>query len=118
MSRYTTDTTELKKLIAEHPEYPICVLASEDANRGDYDWEVCDTVKFQVGEILDCEQNIDDCRIYTDRDDFEEDLEERLWNELCSDRDYTEEEFQKALAEEKAKYEPYWKNCIFIFADN
>lgn len=118
-SGFLADTAELKKLIAEHPDYPICVLASEDANTGDYGWTVCSKIIFSVGEILDCEQPVDDCRMFDDRDDFEEKLEEWLWDEFSSDySEYTEEEFQKALKEEKSKYEPYWKDCIFIYADN
>lgn len=111
------DTTELKKFIAEHPDYPICVLASEDANSGDHGWMYCSDITFEVGEILDCDQPVDDCVIFDDRDDFEERLEEWLWDEL-EQPDLEEPEFQKKLAEEKAKYEPYWKDCIFIYADN
>lgn len=120
------DTTELRKLIAEHPNYPICVSASEDANNGDYGWTYCARVSFAVGEILDCEQHINDEIVFDDRDDFEQRLDEWLWDEMCCevscygmyDRKPTEEQFQKRLAEEKAKYEPYWKDCIFIYADN
>lgn len=32
----TKSTEELKKLIAEHPDYPIVVLAGECANSGDF----------------------------------------------------------------------------------
>ena len=53
VKRILADTTELKKLIKEHPSYPIA-----------------------------------------------------------------EEEYQKRLSEEIKKYEPYWKDCIFIYADN
>lgn len=113
------DATELRKLMAEHPDYPICVLASEDANIGDYSWMYCSDIRFGLGEILDCEQLVNDGFVFTDRVDFEERLDEWLWDHLCSDdATYTEEQFQKALAEEKEKYEPYWKDCIFIYADN
>lgn len=118
-SGVVADTTELRKLIAEHPDYPICVLASEDANSGDYSWMYCSDIRFELGEILDCDQPVNDEIIFNDRDDFEERLEEWLWDYLCSDDvTYTEEQFQKYLAKEKAKYEPYWKDCIFIYADN
>lgn len=120
------DTTELKKMIAEHPDYPICVLAGEDANCGDYSWMYCSDIKFYVGEILDCEQPVNDEIIFSDRDDFEERLEEWLWDEMCDemaedkfdDSEPSEADFKKRLADEKAKYEPYWKDCIVIRADN
>lgn len=119
ISGILADTSELKKLIAEHPDYPICVLASEDANCGDYNWMYCSDIRFEVGEVLDCDQPVNDEIIFNDRDDFEERLEEWLWDELTSDgEEYTEEQFQKFLADEKAKYEPHWKDCIFIYADN
>lgn len=121
------DSTELKKLISDHPDYPIAVVCSEDVNCGDYSWMYASDIRFSVGEILDCEQPVDDCRIYNDRDDFEEDLEEWLWDYMCDklfcdgpydDGEPSEEEFQKKLKEEIAKYDPYWKDCIIIYADN
>lgn len=111
------DTTELKNLIAEHPDYPIAVMCGEECNCGDYSWMFASDIRFDVGEILNCEQPVDDCQIFTDRDYFEERLEEWLWDEL-NQPDVEEIEFQKKLAEEKAKYEPHWKDCIFIYADN
>ena len=33
--KLSKSTEELKKLIAEHPDYPIVVLAGEEANNGD-----------------------------------------------------------------------------------
>lgn len=121
------DTTELKKLIAEHPDFPIAVLCGENCNCGDYTWMYASDIRFGVGELLDCVQPIDDCQIFHDKDCFYDQLEEWLWeymcDELCADgmyddREPSEEEFQKKLAEEKAKYEPHWKDCIFIYADN
>lgn len=122
------DTTKLKKLIAEHPDYPICVLASEDANCGDYGWVYCSDIRFGVGKILDCVQPVDDMQIFSDKDNFYERLEEWLWERMCDElnpdimhsdgKKPTEEEFQKRFAEEKANYEPHWKDCIFIYADN
>lgn len=73
-------------------------------------------IRFAIGEILDCEQDIDDCKVFADRDEFEEELEEQLYDKYESVTE--EEEFQKLLAKEIEKYEPYWKDCIFIYADN
>ena len=115
VSGILADTTELKKLIAEHPDYPICVLASEDANIGEWGWMYCSDIRFSVGEILDCTQDINDEKVYSDRDDFEEDLADCLSNEY---EDLDETSFEEKVKEELAKYEPYWKDCIFIYADN
>ena len=81
----------------------------------------CSDVRFGVGEILDCDQPVNDEIIFSDRDDFEERLEERLWDELGQpdiEEPEIQKKFQKRLAEEKAKYEPHWKRCIVIYADN
>lgn len=115
VSGILADTTELKKLIMEHPSYPIAVLCGENTNSGDYSWMYASDIQFKAGEILDCKQDVNDCIVFNDRDDFEEELEEKLWEEL---EPIAEEEFQKRLSEEIKKYEPYWKDCIFIYADN
>jgi len=73
-------------------------------------------LSFSIGEILDCEQDVDDEKVYTDRYDFEEDLE----NVLADSGDYdeaTDEEFDAIVKAELAKYEPYWKKVIKIMAD-
>ena len=111
----TADTTNLKKFIMEHPDYPIAVLCGEDASCCDYGWTYASYIGFGLGEILDCEQDIDDCRVFSDRDIFKEELEEKLWEEL---KPIAEEEFQKLLAKEIEKYEPCWKDCIIIYVDN
>lgn len=112
ISGILADTTELKKLIAEHPDCPIAVLCRVGCS--DYAWTYASDIRFEFGEILDCEQEIYDCKIYSDRDDFEEELEEKLWEEL---KPIAEEELQKRLVEELKKYEPHWKDCILIYAD-
>lgn len=117
----TKTTDELKELIKEHPDYPIVVLAGESANSGDYTWMYCSSISFGVEEMLDCEVPYDRDFVCVDRDEFNEELEEWLWDELgCSDKQskITEDEFQKKLKEEKVKYEPYWKKVISICAEN
>lgn len=118
----TKPTDELKKMIEQYPDYPIVVLAGEVANTGDYGWMFCSSISFEVEEILDCETpyNNDDI-VCTDRDKFNEELEEWLWDELGGNDNppkITEDEFQEALKQERARYEPYWKKVIAIYADN
>ena len=109
-------TDELKKLIAEHPDYPICVLAGEDANCGGYYWMYCSDIRFQVAEILDCEDWLDfDDEIITDRGRLEEVIEDRLYEDYC---DKSEEEYEKAIKEKVEELESYWTNVIAIYATN
>lgn len=119
------DTTELREMILEHPDHPIVVLVSEEANSGDYYWMYASDITFSVGEILDKQQPFNQELIYSDRDFFEEDFEEWLWEDLHkrmeedgSDCELDEEAFQPILKRELQQYELCWKSCIIIHADN
>lgn len=125
VSGILADTTELRQMILDHPDYPIVVLVSDEANNGDYSWMYASNITFAVGEILDKQQPFNQELIYSDRDSFEEDFEEWLWEDLqmkMADRgkgtDLSEEMFQCILKRELEQYEPYWKDCIIIHADN
>ena len=110
------DCTELRKLIAENPDLPIVVLASEYANTGDYGYMYCWNVRCNVELVLDCETPFRNDCVYTDESEFEEDLAEYLADRLPAS--FPDEEFDKLLKEQLAKYEPYWKKVIAIWADN
>ena len=116
VSGILADTMELRQLILDNPDLPIAVLGGESLNGGDYCWVYASDIRFKLGEILDCDQPINDEIVYSDRDMFNEQLEDWLRYGSCSE--LMEDAFQKVFAEEKAKYEPYWKKCILIFADN
>ena len=113
-------TDELKRLISEHPDYPIVVMAGEDANNGAYYWMYCEDISFKVGEVLTVEVPWNEEIILSDREQFEEELEEWLYDYLVyeQNQEITEEEFQVKLKEEIAKYEPYWTWVIQICATN
>lgn len=116
----TTKTDELKKLISENPDLPIVVIAGEDANNGDYGLMYCYDVRFSIEEILDCKVPYSEY-VETDRDSFEEQIEEWLWDEMGgNDKNskLSETIFEDALKETKARYEPYWKKVIAIYVDN
>ena len=121
---FVHDTDELRKLILGNPDLPIVVFAGEEANTGDYSYMLCTSVRFGIGEILDAIPPYRKEHIETDRDDFEEQLEEWLWDEMCYEDssgdgvEPSEEEFLKRASEEKAKYEPYWKKCIVLYVNN
>lgn len=109
------DTTELKKLIAENPEFPIVVIAEQDETF-DNGYVYCGNARFDIIEILDAEVPYQTL-VETDRINFEEQIEEWLADELDEEyEELTEEEFQTVLAKEIEKYEPYWKKVIAIYA--
>lgn len=107
------NSKELKKLIAEHPDYDIVFLAGDEANpNGEYGYMYCTNIRFEIGEILDAGY-IDTDIIFCDRDDFEEKVREDL-----EDMDGSDEEYEETVKATLAKYEPYWKKVIVIYADN
>lgn len=110
-------TDELKRLIAEHPDYPIVVLAGEEANGGDYNWMFCSDIGFDVGEILNVATPYNEEIICCDRDEFFENMQEWLEDDEAFEG-LSDEEFDKKLQEEVAKYEPYWEKVIVIWATN
>lgn len=114
-----TSTSKLKKIIAEHPDLPIVVLAGTDATDGEQ-CMYCSDVRFTVDEILDCKVPYMD-KVETDRDNFNQKIEEWLWDDICAndkDTKLSESVFEETLKALKTKYEPYWKKVICIYADN
>lgn len=105
-------TDGLRELILQHPELPLLVFAGEDCNSGEWGYMSCSSVKAVIGEYLDCEQTVDDRRCFTDRDDFQEEMEKN------SEFDGTDEEFTEYIKARMAEYEPYWKPCIILYVDN
>lgn len=108
-----TETDELRRLIIENPELPLVIMAGQYCNNGDWYYMSCGCCRAELGEVLDCMQEVNDEKVYSDRDDFREDLE------YCyDDFEGSDQEFEKLITTELAKYEPYWKKCIFLYVDN
>lgn len=112
---YAKYTDKLRKLIHEHPEAPIvCLVDAEVCGDIDGMW-YAPTINFRMGEILNCEQDINDEKVFFDRDDFEESLE----YSMADDPEYkslSDEDFEKAVKEKLEEYEPYWTDVIQITA--
>lgn len=111
----TKNSDELKRLIAENPDLPIVVLAGDDANDGDHYWTYCSSIHFYIEEILDCDYyDYNNC-VFCDRDYLEEYIENELYDEYY---DKSDEEYEKAIKDKLAEFEPYWKKVIAICASN
>jgi len=107
----------LKKLIAENPDLPLVVLVGDEANTGDYSYMFATSVSAEIGEILDCQQEIKDDVCFTDRDEFEEAIADGMSD--SGDYDNLEDwEFEEIVAKKAAEYEPYWRKCILLTVDN
>ena len=117
LDMFIKQTDELKKLITEHPDYPIVVMVGTEVVADDtYGWWYAPCLSFGIGEILDCEQDIDEEKTYIDRDEFEEDLIDKLsWDEIYDK--LPDAEFDKIVEQKLNEYEPYWRKVIQIRAD-
>ena len=117
LDMFIKQTDELKELITKYPDYPIVVIVgSEVVADYDYGWWYAPCLSFGIGEILDCEQDIDEEKTYIDRDDFEEDVQ---YNIECDENfeNVTDEEFDAEVKRIMTEYEPYWRKVIQIRAD-
>lgn len=112
------DVSELRKLILDNPELPICVMVGQDAASEDYGFTYCTDVRCHVGEILDYELPFGNGIIYTDRVDFREALEEYICDYDDALAALPDDEFKVRADAEDAKYEQYWKPAIIVIADN
>lgn len=106
---------ELKKLIAENPDLPIAVLASDEANNGNWSWQYCFSVSFGLEEILECDYTDHYDTVFTDRDRLEEKISDDLYDEY---HDKSSEEYGEAVKRKMAELEPYWTRVIAIYASN
>ena len=116
LDMFVKQTDDLKELITKYPDYPIVVIVSNEVVGDDYGWWYAPEISFGIGEILDCEQDIDEEKTYVDRDDFEEDVQ---YNVECDENfeNTTDEEFDAEVKRIMTEYEPYWKKVIQIRAD-
>ena len=116
LDMFIKQTDELKRLISEHPDYPIVVIVASEVVDDGYGWWYAPCLSFDIGEILDCEQDIDEEKTYIDRDEFEDDMYSRYED----DEEYKEldnYEFDEMIENKLKEYEPYWKKVIQIRAD-
>jgi hypothetical protein len=111
------DIPELRKLILENPELPICVLVNYEVVWDEYAYTYASSVQAYIGEILDCEVPHKDGYVFNDRDDLREHIEYYL-EEDTDGQGLCDEEFEKLVDKELEKYELYWVKAIIVRADN
>lgn len=111
-------TDELRRLIAENPTLPLLVFASEDAVCGDYTYTCCSSVSASLGEFLDCQQEVNEERVYCDKDDFAEEYADKLYDWEGRDWDGSDKEWDEYVDKRIAEYDPYWKPCIILYVGN
>ncbi len=113
-------TDYLRQLIVENPDLPLLVFAGENAPATDSDcyWCTCCYAEAKLGEFLDCIQDDDDMRCYTDREAFAETIENELLFKYDDTFDGTEADWEVFVNRYIKEYEPYWTKCIILYVDN
>lgn len=104
-------TASLRAALAEHPDYPVIIMADTRDCFTEYDYACLRDGRVEVGEYLApavAPQPREEY-IYMSRDELREDLADNLY-------DLTDEEFEAELDREMAKFEPFWRDCIIIWA--
>lgn len=110
----------IRQMLLDNSDLPIAFLAEVETFSGEYVTEFASSAQTEIGELLDCHQTVDECRVFTDRDEFKELLEDQIWFDAPADlskeetNKWVEDELKKQLAE----YEKYWKKCILITIGN
>ena len=103
---------QVRKLLAEHPELPIVFRIYTETLCGEWRYEFMSSAYAEIGEILDCCQNVEEELIFIDREEFKERVEDNLPYGLTTD------EMEAEITATLAEYEPYWKKCIIVTVGN
>lgn len=117
LSYLMTDGKKIRDLILSNPDLPLVFMATDDANAGDYWKQVCCSIHAEIGEVLDCNQTINDEIIFCDREEFTDYIFDRI--DEFVDRDDMPLSWYEAEARRiAAEYDPCWKKCIIITVGN
>ena len=108
---------KLRQMILDNPDLPLVVRAGEDANSGDYSLMMCSSIKCEIVDFLDCNQNYYMEYVFTDRTEFEETIADSLYLDEPLEG-LTDKEYDELVDMITAQYEPYWKKCILVTVDN
>lgn len=110
------DSAELRKLMQEHPDCPVVVLADEESACPDYAWTYCSRIRCAMSQILDIVTPYDsEENVFTDKEEFRDAIAEAIDDaHPC----YTDRELEEAVEAEYKKYEEYWRDVIAIYASN
>lgn len=110
------DCAELRKLIQEHPECPIVVLADEESANSDYAWTYCSRIRCAMSQILDVVTPYDgEETVFTDKEEFRDAIAEAIDAEHPT---LTDRALEEAVEAEYKKYEEYWRDVIAVYASN
>ncbi len=114
---YIVQNDPVRKMILDNPDLPIIFLAADDACYYGFSYSFCSSVSVEIGEVLDCQQEIYDEIVFTDREEFEQAIFDNI--ELLTGYDDRDEEWYEAEAKRIAdEYDPYWRKVIVVKVGN
>ena len=107
-------TDDLRKLIMEHPDYPLLVLSRYNSNVRPFVYMPCGSISVKLGEFLDCKQDVDDKHCFTSRSEFEDSIFYSMYRKF----DGSEQELELEIERKVMEFDSYWKPCIIVKVDN
>lgn len=123
LGMFAENTDRLRKIILEHPDYPIVVKVDQEiVGNENYAWWLAPCISFEIEELLDCHIDnilnleVDDLNVFFDRYDFKDYIEDIMCG-TCEFDDLSDEEFNRVLNEEFHKFDDYWVPAIVIKAE-
>lgn len=107
------DSKELREMLNSHKDWPVVIFIDSDVV-GDDCWTwLAGRYSCEKGEVLDCEQDINSDHIYTDRDEFLEDVEDCVYT--AAEKKLSDEEFDAEVEKICKQYEPFWKKAVIVY---
>lgn len=107
------DSKELREMLVSHKDWPVVILVDSDVVGDDcWNW-YAGGYSCKEGEVLDCEQDIKPERTYTDRSEFEEDVEDYVYTN--AELELSDEQFDAAVDRICKQYEPCWEKAVIVY---
>lgn len=114
MNTLIMQSSDLRKILSEHPDLPLVILVESDVVQDDYGFWFGSRYYCKLGEVLDyTPTEVSDEHSYTDRTDFEEAVESFVCE--SAERGLTDEELKERTKAIMDRYEPYWKKAILVY---
>ena len=107
-------TDEIRKLIIDNPDLPLLVFVGNETTYDEWCYTCASKCTAQIGEVLDCEQDIVEGKVFCDKEEFEDEL--RYFEE--DDFQGSDAEFDEYIKKIMGWYEPFWKKCIILYVEN
>jgi len=111
--KITHDSGKLREMLNSHKDWPVVILVDSDVAWDDCWVWLAGGYSCEEGEVLDCEQDINPEHTYTDRSEFEEDVEDYVYTK--TEKKLYDEELNAEVDRICKQYEPCWKKAVIVY---